>query len=132
MSKFISRIMAGILGLGIAVWLIPGVTIKILPDSNFFGIILATKWHIIVLLGFVIGIVNSFVKPLLDAITLPIRIITLGAFGFVVNIVLVWGVDLIFREINIKWFMPIFWTTLVIWGLSIALPALFNKKEKSI
>jgi len=124
--------MAGILGLGIAVWLIPGVTIKILPDSNFFGIILATKWHIIVLLGFVIGIVNSFVKPLLDAITLPIRIITLGAFGFVVNIVLVWGVDLIFREINIKWFMPIFWTTLVIWGLSIALPALFNKKEKSI
>ncbi len=130
MRKIVSRIIAGILGLGIAVWFIPGIVLKVSPDSNFFGVPLTTEWHVIVLLGIVIGIINSFVKPLLDIITLPLRIITLGIFGFIVNIALIWAVDLIFPEITIGWFFPLLWTTLIIWGLNIILPALFTKKEK--
>jgi putative membrane protein len=35
--------------------------------------------------GLVLGIVNTFVKPLLFLLTLPITIVTLGLFIFVVN-----------------------------------------------
>ena len=39
--------------------------------------------------AFVIGILNSFLKPILVFLTLPVTIITLGLFLFVINAVLI-------------------------------------------
>jgi putative membrane protein len=127
--KLVSQIIAGVLGLALAIWFIPGVKILILPDSNFFGISLTTNWHIIILLGVVFGIINTFLRPILNTITLPLRIVTLGLFSFVINMAIIWGVDLIFQEITNDWFFPLLWTTLIIWGLDIIIPALLKKKE---
>ncbi|MFA5877793.1 MAG: phage holin family protein [Candidatus Staskawiczbacteria bacterium] len=128
--KVISHIVAGILGLWLATLFISGVSIKVLPDSTFFGIPLSTTWHVIILLGVIIGLLNIFLKPILKTITLPLRIITLGLFSLVINMVLIWAVDLIFRELTIVWFLPLLYTTLIIWALSILIPAPFRKKEK--
>jgi len=128
--KLISQIIAGISGLALAIWLIPGVKVQVIPDSSFFGISLTANWHIIILLGIVFGIINTFLRPILNTITIPLRIITLGLFSLVINMAIIWGVDLIFQEITIGWFLPLLWTTIIIWGLSIILPTLFKKKEK--
>jgi putative membrane protein len=55
----------------IAAYVIPGVTV-----SSFF----AALW-----VALFLGIVNLLLKPLLILITLPINILTLGLFTFVIN-----------------------------------------------
>lgn len=132
MGKFLSQIIAGILGFWLVTLFVPEIVIKVLSDSNFFGFPLTTKWHIIVLLGIILGILNFFVKPILKIITLPLRIVTLGLFGLIINMALIWAVDLIFQEITIPWFWPLLWSTLIIWVLNIILPMLFKKREREI
>lgn len=132
MRKLFSQIIVGILGLWLAILFVPEIKLKVFADSNFFGVPLTTKWHIIVLLGIILGILNFFVKPILKAITLPLRIVTLGAFSLIINMVLIWAVDLIFQEITIPWFWPLLWTTLIIWLLNFTLPSLFKRKEPSL
>lgn len=132
MGKILSQLAAGILGLWLVIIFIPEVQIRILPDSNFFGIPLNAEWHIIILLGAVLGLLNVFVKPILKIIALPLRILTLGLFSLVINLALIWAVDLIFQEITIPWFWPLAWTTLIIWFLSMMIPMLFGRKEKEL
>jgi len=55
----------------IAAYVIPGVTV-----SNFFSAL----W-----VALFLGIVNLLLRPLLVLITLPINILTLGLFTFVIN-----------------------------------------------
>lgn len=132
MQRFFSRIIAGILGLLLAVWFVPGIQVKVFSDSNFFGIPLTTTWHVIILLGIILGVLNTFIKPILNAITLPLRIVTLGLFGLVINIAMIWAIDLIFQEITIPFLWPILWTTIIVWGLNILLPGILRKKHKSL
>lgn len=55
----------------LASYVIPGVTVK-----SFFSALLVALF---------LGIVNMFVRPFLILITLPINIITLGLFTFIIN-----------------------------------------------
>ena len=43
------------------------------------------SWIGFVSLALLFGVLNSVVKPLLNLITLPIRFLTLGLFGFAIN-----------------------------------------------
>ncbi len=130
MKKLLSQIIAGILGLWLAILFLPEVKVKILSDSSFFGIPLTNQWQIIVLVGVILGLLNFFVRPILSIITLPLRIITLGLFTLVINMVLIWSTDLIFQELTIPWFWPLFWTSSIIWGLGIILSASLKKRRK--
>jgi putative membrane protein len=58
----------------IAAYLIPGVTTTILAAIIF---------------AVVLGIINTFIKPIIKILTLPITIITLGLFSLVVNALLI-------------------------------------------
>lgn len=128
MGKLISQIIAGILGLWLAVSFLPGISLSVLSDSSFFGFPLTAGWQIIILLGFILGLINFFLKPILKLITLPLRILTLGAFSLIINMVLIWLIDLFFQEITIPFFWPLLWTTIIIWLLNFALSGLFKKR----
>lgn len=39
----------------------------------------------------VIGVVNTFIKPVLQIVALPISIVTLGLSAFLINVLLLWG-----------------------------------------
>jgi putative membrane protein len=41
--------------------------------------------------AFVIGLLNTFVKPLLVILTLPVTVITVGLFLFVINALMFWA-----------------------------------------
>jgi putative membrane protein len=45
-----------------------------------------------VITALVLGLVNAIIRPLALLITLPINILTLGLFTFVINALLFWGV----------------------------------------
>ncbi len=80
--------------------------------------------------GLVLGLLNYFVKPILKTISLPLRIITLGLFGFVISMAIVWLTDILFPDLMIKGLLPLFWTTVIVWGLGLILPALIPKTKR--
>lgn len=51
------------------------------------GFIIADLWTAVVA-AVIMGVANTFVKPILVLITLPITVLTLGIFLFVINVVL--------------------------------------------
>lgn len=121
MKRLLSSILSAGIGLWLATILVAGTSVIIYPNSNFYGINIGAQWQLFVLLGIILGLLNYFVKPILNAITLPLRIITLGLFGFVVNMFLVFVLDYIFMEFSAPWFYPLLWTTLIIWALNVVI-----------
>ena len=122
MNSLILQIIAGILGIFLATKFVPGVSLEILPgQSSLFGIEFTASWQILLLIGFVLGLINFFIKPILKMITLPLRILTFGLFSLVINMLIIWTVDILFPELVISGIIPLFWTTIIIWGVSLLL-----------
>lgn len=116
MLKLLLTIISGTLGLWVADYFIAGV--------EFTG-----SWQTLLFAGIILGLINFFIKPILKLITLPVRLLTLGLFGLIINIALVWTIDIIFMEIIIEGIVPLLWTTLIIWGMGTLLPVFFPKKK---
>jgi len=78
------------LALLIVAYLLPGILV-----ANFGTALIA---------ALVLGLVNTFVKPLLVLLTLPITVITLGLFLIVINALLFWFVGSILRGFQVQGF----------------------------
>jgi putative membrane protein len=117
-TSLIFHIIAGILGLWLA--------IKFVPNVYFNGDI-----KILLLAGLFLGLINFFIKPILRIFTLPLRILTLGIFGLIINMGIIWAVDIFFPELDIKGIVALFWTTLIIWLLHYFL-GFYSQKKKNI
>jgi putative membrane protein len=70
MQAIINLLLSG-LAVVISAYIIPGVTL----DGFFTAIVVAI----------VLGLVNMFIKPLIVLLTLPINVLTLGLFSFVIQ-----------------------------------------------
>jgi len=103
LGKILFHIISGIVGLYLSARFVPGVV--------FTGTI-----QTLILAGALLGLTNSFVRPILYAITLPLRILTLGLFTLALNMLLVWIVaDILFpTELEIAGLLPLFWTTVIV------------------
>ena len=66
----------------------------------------------------VLGIVNTFVKPLLTIATLPLIIITLGFFYLVINIAIVALAEWIAPNFSIDGFWAYVGTVVVVWAVN--------------
>lgn len=42
------------------------------------------------IVALVIGLINIFIRPIVEILTLPINILTLGLFTFIINALLLW------------------------------------------
>lgn len=73
--KFILRCLATAIAVSVVIWLVPG-----------FNVIGGNEaWGAIALFSLILALINSSIKPLLQILSLPISIITLGVFYLVVN-----------------------------------------------
>ena len=116
MKGVLLQIVAGILGVFLAVSFLSGVSLRIIPGkSSFLGIPLTSNWQILILAGGTLGLFNFFLRPILRFIAFPLRVLTLGLFGFVINMFLVWLVAVLFQEFEIQGLLPLFGTTIIVW-----------------
>ena len=130
MNRLILHIIAGIISFWIAFKIVPGVEIDIIPGvSGIFGIQFTAFWQVLILIGSVLGLINFFIKPILNAITLPLKILTLGLFGLIINMVIIWIVDILFPELLIVGLIPLFWTAIIVWLTSFILGAYHGIKN---
>jgi putative membrane protein len=114
-QKLFWHIVGGILGIFLAVRFVPGVSLKVLPDSSFFGFRITQFWQILFLVGGILGLINFFIKPILDKITLPLKILTLGLFSLILNMIIIKFLDIFFLEFKIIGLITLFWVTLIMW-----------------
>lgn len=76
-------------------FLIDGIWVK-----NFSSAIIASL---------IIGFLNTFVKPVLTLISLPMVMLSFGLFMLVINAFLLWFAGEILEGIEIAGFIPAFW-----------------------
>ena|SRR5579885_1590867 len=82
MKQFLSKIIVTAFAALIASYLLPGVHIKDSVTALMLAVVLA--------------LLNSFVKPLLIILTIPITILTLGLFLLVINVLIIrWAADIV-------------------------------------
>lgn len=72
-------------------YLYPGVTV-----ASFGAAMIA---------ALVLGIVNTVVRPVLVLLTLPVTVLTLGLFLFVINALLFWGVGSVLEGFKVHGFV---------------------------
>ncbi len=103
LKNFLLQIAVGVLGFFIADYFLEGVFIEDTRHLFYVGISL--------------GLINFFIRPLLNLLTLPFRILTLGLFSFLINIAIVWLAQAMFTEVIIEGLATIVYVTLIIWIL---------------
>lgn len=87
------------LAIGIAAYLIPGIEVTLIGA---------------IVLAVVLGILNAFLKPIINLITLPINVVTLGLFSLVVNALLIMLAGMIVPGFSVDGFWPAFFFGIVV------------------
>ena len=72
----------------------------------------------------VFGLLNTFVKPILKLLTLPLAVITLRLIWFVVAALMLKLTALIIDSFDIHGLVALFWATLIVWAVNLALDIL--------
>ena len=67
------------------------------------------------IVALVLGLVNTFIKPILSILTLPINIITFGLFTFVMNAILILLVAQFVNGFSVDGFLPALIAGIVLW-----------------
>jgi len=80
----------------------------------------------IILAGSILGFLNFFIKPILKIITLPLQILTLGLFSFIINIAIVYFLDLAFYELVFEGFWPLAGFVVLLWLVNLVLSSLLE------
>ena len=64
--------------------------------------------------GIVFGLVNAIVRPILIVLTLPITLVTLGLFIFVLNAICFWLTSMLVPGFDVRGFWPAFLGALLV------------------
>ena len=66
----------------------------------------------------IIGLLNAIVRPVLVLLTLPITVMTLGLFTFVINAALIWFVSTFIQGFQVDGFLPALLLAMILWAVS--------------
>ncbi|MEP6469611.1 MAG: phage holin family protein [Chloroflexota bacterium] len=85
------------------------VAVQIVPGLNWSG----NEWWKFLLVAVVFSLINSYVKPILRILTLPISLVTLGLFLLVLNALLLMLTGAISDQLNLGFTVADFWAALL-------------------
>jgi putative membrane protein len=117
MTKFILRIIANALAIFVAVQLVNEIT--------FGGDIVD---YLIV--GVVLALANTFIRPILKIVSAPLIFITLGLFIIVINGIILFAVDWFVPTLEITSFMGYVWGTIIIAVANAIIVGSFKKHKR--
>jgi putative membrane protein len=67
------------------------------------------------------GILNTFLKPILRLLTLPLAVLTLGVIWFFVSMLMLAITSWVVNGFEIHGFWALVWSTIVVWLLNLVL-----------
>ncbi len=113
MPRFITTWLITTLSLLITAYFVPGFHLQ-----NLVAAIVAAA---------ILGLVNAIIRPILFLLTLPITVVTLGLFSFVINAFTLWIASAFSSGFSIDGFLPALVGSLVMSLVSALLHGLFGR-----
>ncbi len=98
--NIIARFLLTVFSLLLVANIVPGIEVKSLGVALVVALIL--------------GVINVTLKPVLLLITLPLTVITLGLFTFILNALLFWFIAAFFPGFSVSGFFPAFIGALIV------------------
>ena len=103
------------------------ITEKLVPGFDIAG---NNYYLTAILAAIVLGVINTFIKPILLILTAPLNFLTLGLFTFVVNAVILWMASLLIKDIIIESWLAAILAAVVLSVVSTALSLLVKDTLK--
>ncbi|MFE7191154.1 phage holin family protein [Kitasatospora sp. NPDC057541] len=121
MKGFVIKTLINAAAIWVAAWIVSGITLT--------GDDWQHKTLTVLAVALVFGVVNWLIKPVVQLFSLPLFILTLGLFTFVVNALMLWLTSWASDKLDLDFHVDGFWSalfgalivSLVSWGLSLAL-----------
>ncbi|MFB7472492.1 phage holin family protein [Kitasatospora sp. NPDC056184] len=121
MKGFVIKTLINAAAIWVAAWIVTGITLT--------GDDWQHKTLTVLAVALVFGVVNWLIKPVVQLFSLPLFILTLGLFTFVVNALMLWLTSWASDKLDLDFHVEGFWSallgalivSLVSWGLSLAL-----------
>ena len=123
--KIIIWVVVNALALGVATWLFEGISLTGDSDTN--------RLLKLLVVGVIFGLITAFVRPIVNLISLPLIVLTLGLMLLVVNALMLMLTSAISGGLNLGFHVDGFWTAL--WGsivislASIVLESIFRRMD---
>jgi putative membrane protein len=122
MKNFLVKTIANAGALAVAVWLLDKITLT--GDST------GKKAGTLILVALLFGLVNVLVKPVVQVLTFPLFILTLGLITLVVNALMLLLTSWVAGKVDLSFHVEGFWTavlgglivSIVAWILHVVLP----------
>ncbi|MEV0929922.1 MULTISPECIES: phage holin family protein [Streptomyces phaeochromogenes group] len=122
MKNFVVKTIANAAALAVAVWLLDKITLSGGSTGKEIGTLL--------LVALVFGLVNFLVKPIVQVLTFPLFILTLGLITLVVNALMLLLTSWLADVLDLSFHVEGFWTavlggliiSIVSWALNVVLP----------
>ena len=89
--------------------------LAIILTANFVPGFQVVNFTTALIVAFVLGIINAFVKPILMILTLPINMMTFGLFTFVINAVLILLAARLVNGFTVEGFLPALLAAVILW-----------------
>ena len=115
-NKLVIQIISNSIAIYIAAQLVSGFYFT--EENSFVPLLTA---------GFIFGLINFFIKPVLKLISAPIIFFTIGLFTIVINIAMLLLLDYFVEELIITGFWAAFWGMIVISAVNIFIGTLSKK-----
>jgi putative membrane protein len=123
MMTWIARTIANACGLAVATWLFSG--IRITGDST------GDRLLTLLIVALLFGVVIEFIRPVVSFLSIPLYLVTLGLFFFVVNALMLLLVSWVSGKLDLGFHVSGFWTavfgaiviSLVSWWVGLLLPS---------
>ena len=125
--RFVTWLLTYAAGLAVAAWLLDGIWF----DGPIGGSgELREKWLPLLLVALILGLVSTFVEPVLKLVSLPFIILTLGLLLLVINALMLLLTARLAQAFDLGFHVDGFWTaalgsvviTIVGWGARAVLP----------
>jgi len=97
---FILRWIGYALAVMLVAFIVPGISV-----DGFWGALIT---------AIILGLVNTFIKPSLILISLPLNFLTLGLFALIINGLLLWAVSAITPGIEVNGFWSAFFGAIIL------------------
>jgi putative membrane protein len=129
MKNLLIRLLANAIALGVATWVVDGITLQ--------GPSTARQVLTLLIVAAIFGLVNAVVKPIAKLLSLPFIILTLGLLIFVINALMLMLTSWISGQLDVTFHVDGFVDallgslviTLVSWLLSVVLPDSLDPKK---
>ena len=99
------------------------------------GIVYTGEWWGILFVGIIFGLINTFIRPFIKLFALPLLILSLGLFTFIINAMMLsltsWLSDKFYLGFDVEGFKAAFWGSLLISIASMVLSCLIPSDEKT-